>query len=210
MTTRAGARTFPRPRRPLDRRVPRRRQGRLDQPRRSGDAAVAQTIIFVARASVALLADLIHNFGDALTAIPLGDRLLPSQRRGERWAGSLSSLAIFVSALRRALRDDRALHPPAAPDPPLGARGRRRHRLRRQRDRRPRPATRRQAARQSCADRRRQPRPNRRLRLTRRRRQRDRRRARAPIADPIIGLVITLVILKITWDSWQTIYGHAH
>jgi len=28
------------------------------------------------------------------------------------------------------------------------------------------------------------------------------------IADPIIGLVITLVILKITWDSWQTIYGH--
>jgi divalent metal cation (Fe/Co/Zn/Cd) transporter len=28
-----------------------------------------------------------------------------------------------------------------------------------------------------------------------------------PIADPIIGIVITLVILKITWDSWQTIYG---
>lgn len=28
------------------------------------------------------------------------------------------------------------------------------------------------------------------------------------IADPIIGLVITAVILKITWDSWQTIYGH--
>ncbi|MGH3009899.1 MAG: cation transporter [Gaiellaceae bacterium] len=27
------------------------------------------------------------------------------------------------------------------------------------------------------------------------------------IADPIIGLVITVVILKITWDSWQTIYG---
>jgi divalent metal cation (Fe/Co/Zn/Cd) transporter len=24
-------------------------------------------------------------------------------------------------------------------------------------------------------------------------------------ADPIIGLLITLVILKITWDSWQTI-----
>ena len=33
----------------------------------------------------------------------------------------------------------------------------------------------------------------------------------APIADPIIGLVITAVILRITWDSWQTIYGgHAH
>ena len=29
----------------------------------------------------------------------------------------------------------------------------------------------------------------------------------APIADPVIGLAITTVILKITWDSWQTIYG---
>ena len=28
----------------------------------------------------------------------------------------------------------------------------------------------------------------------------------APVADPIIGVVISLVILKITWDSWQTIY----
>ena len=28
-----------------------------------------------------------------------------------------------------------------------------------------------------------------------------------PVVDPIIGLMITLVILKITWDSWQTIYG---
>ena len=25
------------------------------------------------------------------------------------------------------------------------------------------------------------------------------------IADPIIGLVITLIILKITWDSWRTV-----
>ena len=37
-----------------------------------GVAALAQTLIFVASGSVALLADLIHNFGDALTAIPLG------------------------------------------------------------------------------------------------------------------------------------------
>ena len=29
----------------------------------------------------------------------------------------------------------------------------------------------------------------------------------APVADPIIGLLITAVILKITWDSWRTIYG---
>jgi divalent metal cation (Fe/Co/Zn/Cd) transporter len=27
------------------------------------------------------------------------------------------------------------------------------------------------------------------------------------LADPIVSLVITAVILKITWDSWQTIYG---
>jgi divalent metal cation (Fe/Co/Zn/Cd) transporter len=29
--------------------------------------------------------------------------------------------------------------------------------------------------------------------------------AGVPIADPIIGLVITLVILKITWDAWWTV-----
>jgi divalent metal cation (Fe/Co/Zn/Cd) transporter len=31
------------------------------------------------------------------------------------------------------------------------------------------------------------------------------RRSGAQIADPIIGLMITLVILKITWDSWRTV-----
>jgi divalent metal cation (Fe/Co/Zn/Cd) transporter len=25
------------------------------------------------------------------------------------------------------------------------------------------------------------------------------------IADPVIGLVITLVILRITWESWRTV-----
>lgn len=29
------------------------------------------------------------------------------------------------------------------------------------------------------------------------------------IADPTIGVLITLLILLITWDSWQTIYGRA-
>jgi divalent metal cation (Fe/Co/Zn/Cd) transporter len=28
-----------------------------------------------------------------------------------------------------------------------------------------------------------------------------------PMADPIIGLVITFVILKITWDAWWTVRG---
>ncbi|HWC09148.1 MAG TPA: cation transporter, partial [Solirubrobacterales bacterium] len=27
------------------------------------------------------------------------------------------------------------------------------------------------------------------------------------IADPLIGLAITVVILKITWDSWGTVRG---
>jgi divalent metal cation (Fe/Co/Zn/Cd) transporter len=31
-----------------------------------------------------------------------------------------------------------------------------------------------------------------------------------PIADPLIGLGITLVILRITWQSWRTIRGHDH
>lgn len=31
-----------------------------------------------------------------------------------------------------------------------------------------------------------------------------------PMADPIIGLVITLVILKITWDAWWTVRGAGH
>ena len=34
-----------------------------------------------------------------------------------------------------------------------------------------------------------------------------------PIADPVIGLAITAVILKITWDSWWTVrggHGHSH
>ncbi len=29
-----------------------------------------------------------------------------------------------------------------------------------------------------------------------------------PRADPIIGLGITLVILRITWQSWATVRGH--
>jgi Co/Zn/Cd efflux system component len=37
-----------------------------------GAAAAVQTLIFALSGSVALLADLIHNFGDAATAFPLG------------------------------------------------------------------------------------------------------------------------------------------
>src|SRR5215207_848253 len=41
-----------------------------------GVTALAQTAVYVASGSVALLADLIHNFGDAATAIPLGAAFL--------------------------------------------------------------------------------------------------------------------------------------
>jgi hypothetical protein len=43
-----------------------------------GLTALAQVVIYVASGSVALLADLIHNFGDAATAIPLGIAFLLS------------------------------------------------------------------------------------------------------------------------------------
>jgi divalent metal cation (Fe/Co/Zn/Cd) transporter len=29
-----------------------------------------------------------------------------------------------------------------------------------------------------------------------------------PVADPLLGLAITLVILRITWQSWQTVRSH--
>jgi cation diffusion facilitator family transporter len=63
-----------------------------------GATAVAQTLVFVARGSVALFADLIHNFGDAATAIPLGIAFALRSARAERIAGLAVVLAIFVSA----------------------------------------------------------------------------------------------------------------
>jgi divalent metal cation (Fe/Co/Zn/Cd) transporter len=32
----------------------------------------------------------------------------------------------------------------------------------------------------------------------------------APVADPLIGLGIALVIVRITWQSWATVRGHSH
>src|SRR3982751_6593660 len=51
-----------------------------------GLAAVAQLLIFVLTNSVALLADLIHNFGDALTALPLAIAFYLRSFRGEKIA----------------------------------------------------------------------------------------------------------------------------
>ena len=63
-----------------------------------GVAAGAQTVVFALSGSVALLADLIHNFGDALTAVPLGIAFFLRSFRGEKLAGLAVVLAIFVSA----------------------------------------------------------------------------------------------------------------
>src|SRR5262249_29221322 len=63
-----------------------------------GLTAAVQTAIFVLTNSVALLADLIHNFGDALTAVPLAIAFFLRSGRAERWAGLAVVLAIFISA----------------------------------------------------------------------------------------------------------------
>src|SRR5947209_4994849 len=173
-------------------------------------AAAVQTIIFVATGSVALLADLIHNFGDGLTAVPLGIAFFLRSARGERWAGLGVVLAIFVSAAVALYETiQRLVHPhnlthlwvlaAAGVVGFIGNEVAAQVRLR---------GGKRLGSPALIA---------------------DGNHARvdgfvslgvvgsaavvalgARIADPIIGLVITAVILKITWDSWQTIYGHHH
>ena len=173
-------------------------------------AAAAQLVIFIASGSVALLADLIHNFGDAGTAIPLGIAFLMRSARAERIAGLFVVAAIFLSACVAGVEAISRLINPQTPTHLLalgaagvigfggnwaaaGIRSRAGHRL-------DSPAL-----------------------------IADGNHARAdsyvslavvatavvvalgvPIADPLIGLAITAVILKITWDSWRTVRGRAH
>jgi cation diffusion facilitator family transporter len=74
--------------------------------------ALAQTAVYVATGSVALLADLIHNAGDALTAIPLGIAFVLRSERAERFAGYFVVGAILVSACVAAVEAvSRLLHP---------------------------------------------------------------------------------------------------
>jgi len=175
-----------------------------------GLAAIAQLLIFVLSGSVALLADLIHNFGDAGTAIPLGIAFLLRSARAERLAGLFVVAAIFISAcvagveaISRLIHPETPSHLPALAGAGLigfagnwiaaGIRTRAGRRL-------DSPAL-----------------------------IADGNHARADsyvslavvataivvalglsVADPLIGLAITAVILKITWDSWQTVRGHHH
>jgi cation diffusion facilitator family transporter len=167
--------------------------------------AAAQVAVFAASGSVALLADLIHNAGDAATALPLGIAFALRSARAERWAGLAVVLAIFASACVAGYEAFSRLIAPAGVDH-LGAlaaagaigfagnwlaaliRSRAGHRL-------DSPAL-----------------------------IADGAHARAdayvslavvasaavvalglPVADPLIGLAITVVILRITWQSWRTV-----
>jgi divalent metal cation (Fe/Co/Zn/Cd) transporter len=93
-----------------------------------GLAAVAQAVIFVLSGSVALLADLIHNFGDALTAVPLGIAFVMRSERAERTAGLFVVLAIFISACVAGVEAiQRLIHPPppaSSATPPTSSRPR--------------------------------------------------------------------------------------
>jgi cation diffusion facilitator family transporter len=175
-----------------------------------GVTAVAQTFIFAASGSVALLADLIHNFGDALTAVPLGIAFALRSARAERWAGLAVVAAIFVSGCVAGFEAITRLIHPEAPEYLLalaaaGAIGFVGNHIAAQ--------VRTRAGR----------------RLDSPALIADGAHARAdayvslgvmasagvvalgvPIADPLIGLAITLVILRITWQSWRTVRGHEH
>lgn len=167
--------------------------------------AGAQLAVFALSGSVALLADLIHNFGDALTALPLGIAFFLRSFRGEKLAGLAVVLAIFLSAgvalyetIMRFIQPQHLTHLWALTGAGgigfIGNEVAARVRLR---------AGQRLSSPALIA---------------------DGNHARvdgfvslgvvgsaalvalgAEIADPIIGLVITLVMLKITWDSWRTV-----
>ncbi|MGN6372471.1 MAG: cation diffusion facilitator family transporter [Solirubrobacteraceae bacterium] len=175
-----------------------------------GFAAVAQTAVFVVSGSIALLADLIHNFGDALTALPLGIAFALRSQVAEQRAGLAVVLAIFISACVAAVEAASRLIHPSAPSHlgvlavagVIGYAGNflaARIRLR---------AGTRLGSPALIAD--------------GRHAQADAYVSLAvvasatavalgaPIADPLIGLAITLVIARITWQSWQTVRGHDH
>jgi cation diffusion facilitator family transporter len=61
-------------------------------------ATAAQASVYVVSGSVALLADLIHNAGDAATAVPLGIAFALRSERAERFAGLAVVAVILISA----------------------------------------------------------------------------------------------------------------
>ncbi len=76
--------------------------------------SLVQLAVFILSDSVALLTDVIHNGGDALTAIPLGIAFLLRSRRGERAAGYFVVAVILASAVLALVEViGRLLHPQA-------------------------------------------------------------------------------------------------
>jgi len=74
--------------------------------------AAAQALVYVVTGSVALLADLIHNVGDAATAIPVGAAFLLRSARAEKAAGYIVVGVIFFSACVAAFQAvDRLINP---------------------------------------------------------------------------------------------------
>ncbi len=61
--------------------------------------SMLQLFVFSFSGGIALLTDLIHNGGDALTAIPLGFAFFTQSKKGERWAGYAVVMFIFISAV---------------------------------------------------------------------------------------------------------------
>jgi divalent metal cation (Fe/Co/Zn/Cd) transporter len=172
--------------------------------------AAAQALVFALTGSVALLADLIHNGGDALTAIPLGIAFALRSPRAERLAGLAVVAAIFISACVAAYEAiARLIHPSTPGHLPVlalaGAIGFAGNWLA--------GVVRMRAGR----------------RLDSPALLADGEHARvdayvslaviasavaiaagAPILDPLIGLAMTVVILRITRESWRTVRGHSH
>jgi cation diffusion facilitator family transporter len=168
-------------------------------------AAAAQAVVYVASGSVALLADLIHNVGDALTAVPLGIAFLMRSPKAERIAGLFVVAAIFVSACVAGVEAISRLINPEAPDhlaalAVAGAIG--------------------YAGNYAAA--RVRTRAGKKLDSPALIADGDHARADAyvslgviasaavvalgmPVADPLIGLAITALILRITWQSWRTV-----
>ena len=175
-----------------------------------GLAALAQTAVFVASGSIALLADLIHNFGDALTAVPLGVAFALRSQLAEQRAGLFVVGAIFISACVAGVEAVSRLIHPSAPTHLLalalaGAIGFAGNLLA-------------AWARTSAG---------RRLRSAALIADGEHARADAyvslaviasaafvavgaPVADPLIGLAICAAILRITWQAWRTVRGHDH
>ena len=167
--------------------------------------AVLQAVVYVLTDSIALLADLIHNGGDALTALPLGAAFILRSARAERWAGFAVVGAIFVSAcFAGGFAIERLINPaPLAHKLALALAGVAGF-----------------LGNEAAA----QVRTRAGRRLDSPALIADGQHARVDgfvslgvvasavvvwlglqIADPLIGLAITLVILEITWSSWRTV-----